>query len=156
MGNLLSTPPSPHAHILTHPPLTLTLTLTHLSLSHSPTSHSHTHPPLTLTLTHLSLSHSPTSHTHTHPPLTLTLTHLTGQDPPLSEWEFIPHIGPRPTRGFVGLKNAGATCYMNAVLQQVHTHTASAAIPAQLVAQPVAQLVKHRLRSLVVADLSPT
>ena len=125
MGNLLTS----HTHTHTHPPLTLTLT--HLSLSHSPTSHTHTHPPLTLT--HLSLSHSPTSHTHTHPPHTLTLTHLTGQDPPLSEWEFIPHIGPRPTRGFVGLKNAGATCYMNAVLQQVHTHTASAAIPAQLV-----------------------
>ena len=103
-------------------------------------------------------THSQTSHTHTHTHTNLTPTNLTGQDPPLSEWEFIPHIGPRPTRGFVGLKNAGATCYMNAVLQQVHTHThtytctTSAAIPAQ----PVAQPVKHRLRSLVVAGLSST
>lgn len=35
------------------------------------------------------------------------------------EWEYLPPVGPRPTRGFVGLKNAGATCYMNSVLQQV-------------------------------------
>lgn len=39
-------------------------------------------------------------------------------DMPL-DWEFMPSVGPRPSRGFVGLKNAGATCYMNSVLQQV-------------------------------------
>ncbi|RWS11107.1 putative ubiquitin carboxyl-terminal hydrolase FAF-X-like protein [Dinothrombium tinctorium] len=39
---------------------------------------------------------------------------------PLTEWEYLPPIGPRPTRGFVGLKNAGATCYMNSVLQQLY------------------------------------
>lgn len=37
----------------------------------------------------------------------------------INEWEYLPPVGPRPSRGFVGLKNAGATCYMNSVLQQV-------------------------------------
>ena len=49
---------------------------------------------------------------------TLTRTHA-GHEPPLMEWEYQPPVGPRPPRGFVGLKNARATCYMNAVLQQV-------------------------------------
>lgn len=40
-------------------------------------------------------------------------------DQPLVEWEYLPPIGPRPPKGFVGLKNAGATCYMNSVLQQM-------------------------------------
>lgn len=38
----------------------------------------------------------------------------------LTEWEYLPPVGPRPTRGFVGLKNAGATCYMNSVIQQLY------------------------------------
>ena len=37
----------------------------------------------------------------------------------VTEWEYLPPIGPRPQNGFVGLKNAGATCYMNSVLQQL-------------------------------------
>ena len=40
-------------------------------------------------------------------------------DVPLLEWEYLPPIGPRPLKGFVGLKNAGATCYMNSLLQQL-------------------------------------
>ncbi|KPI93410.1 putative ubiquitin carboxyl-terminal hydrolase FAF [Papilio xuthus] len=39
---------------------------------------------------------------------------------PLSEWEYMPSVGPRPPAGMVGLKNAGATCYMNSVLQQLY------------------------------------
>ncbi|KAB7498699.1 putative ubiquitin carboxyl-terminal hydrolase FAF-X, partial [Armadillidium nasatum] len=38
----------------------------------------------------------------------------------LGEWEYLPPVGPRPHKGFVGLKNAGATCYMNSVLQQLY------------------------------------
>lgn len=38
---------------------------------------------------------------------------------PLREWEYLPPVGPRPQKGFCGLKNAGATCYMNSVLQQL-------------------------------------
>ncbi|KAK3714003.1 hypothetical protein RRG08_009701 [Elysia crispata] len=38
---------------------------------------------------------------------------------PVLDWEFVPLVGPRLPRGFVGLKNAGATCYMNSVLQQL-------------------------------------
>lgn len=38
---------------------------------------------------------------------------------PLQEWEYLPPVGPRLQRGFCGLKNAGATCYMNSVLQQL-------------------------------------
>ena len=42
------------------------------------------------------------------------------KDEPLLEWDYLPLVGPRPNRGFVGLKNAGATCYMNSVLQQLY------------------------------------
>ncbi|RZF36782.1 hypothetical protein LSTR_LSTR013963 [Laodelphax striatellus] len=42
------------------------------------------------------------------------------RDDPLVEWDYLPPVGPRPSKGFVGLKNAGATCYMNSVLQQLY------------------------------------
>ena len=43
----------------------------------------------------------------------------TDKDDALTEWEYFPPVGPRPVSGFVGLKNAGATCYMNSVIQQL-------------------------------------
>lgn len=41
-------------------------------------------------------------------------------DSAIVEWDYLPAVGPRPFQGFVGLKNAGATCYMNSVLQQLY------------------------------------
>lgn len=50
---------------------------------------------------------------------TLSEMFYADEDTSTLEWEYLPPIGPRPPKGFVGLKNAGATCYMNSVLQQV-------------------------------------
>lgn len=52
--------------------------------------------------------------------LTEVLCSFTERDEPLVEWDYLPPVGPRPLKGFVGLKNAGATCYMNSVLQQLY------------------------------------
>ncbi|XP_063973678.1 probable ubiquitin carboxyl-terminal hydrolase FAF-X isoform X2 [Diachasmimorpha longicaudata] len=59
------------------------------------------------------------------PNMKLLVTMLTDmfysdRDEPLKEWDYLPPVGPRPLKGFVGLKNAGATCYMNSVLQQLY------------------------------------
>ncbi|XP_035828590.1 LOW QUALITY PROTEIN: ubiquitin carboxyl-terminal hydrolase 24 [Aplysia californica] len=36
------------------------------------------------------------------------------------EWEYMPPVDGRAACGYVGLKNGGATCYMNSVLQQLY------------------------------------
>ena len=45
--------------------------------------------------------------------------HTRGGDSSLN-WGYLPQLEPRASSDFVGLKNAGATCYMNAVLQQMY------------------------------------
>lgn len=35
-------------------------------------------------------------------------------------WQYLPPVESRSVSGFVGLKNGGATCYMNAVFQQLY------------------------------------
>ncbi|KAH1013809.1 hypothetical protein HUJ04_002748 [Dendroctonus ponderosae] len=54
--------------------------------------------------------------------LVAMLTEMFYSDPDsaIPDWDHLPAVGPRPFRGFVGLKNAGATCYMNSVLQQLY------------------------------------
>lgn len=38
----------------------------------------------------------------------------------VNEWDVLPSHNNRPQGGYVGLKNAGATCYMNSVFQQLY------------------------------------
>ena len=38
------------------------------------------------------------------------------------QWDFKPMLAPRSGSGFVGLQNAGATCYMNSVIQQIYSN----------------------------------
>lgn len=38
----------------------------------------------------------------------------------LTEWQYLSAVCPRPPKGFVELRNAGATCYMSSVMQQLY------------------------------------
>ncbi|CAI7784594.1 unnamed protein product, partial [Closterium sp. NIES-53] len=45
--------------------------------------------------------------------------HFASVEHELPSWEYLPSCAPRPRAGYSGLKNAGATCYMNSVFQQL-------------------------------------
>ncbi|CAI5476794.1 unnamed protein product [Closterium sp. Yama58-4] len=45
--------------------------------------------------------------------------HFASVEHELPSWEYLPSCAPRPRAGYAGLKNAGATCYMNSVFQQL-------------------------------------
>ncbi|CAI5988732.1 unnamed protein product [Closterium sp. NIES-65] len=45
--------------------------------------------------------------------------HFASVEHELPSWEYLPSCAPRPRVGYAGLKNAGATCYMNSVFQQL-------------------------------------
>lgn len=66
----------------------------------------------------VALSHNSIELTTT---ITLMLNDMFFEDiEPVREWEYLPPDAPRAFHGFCGLKNAGATCYMNSVLQQLY------------------------------------
>ena len=50
----------------------------------------------------------------------LILLHHSSNRAMVNEWNIIPLVTPRAECGYVGIKNGGATCYMNAVLQQLY------------------------------------
>jgi ubiquitin carboxyl-terminal hydrolase 9/24 len=50
----------------------------------------------------------------------LILLHHNSNRAMINEWNMIPLVAPRAECGYVGIKNGGATCYMNAVLQQLY------------------------------------
>uniref|UniRef100_A0A182MIB8 ubiquitinyl hydrolase 1 n=1 Tax=Anopheles culicifacies TaxID=139723 RepID=A0A182MIB8_9DIPT len=66
----------------------------------------------------VALSHNSVELTTT---ISMMLNDMFFQDiEPVREWEYLPPDAPRALHGFCGLKNAGATCYMNSVLQQLY------------------------------------
>lgn len=50
--------------------------------------------------------------------LSLSLS-LLAESQNVTEWDYCPPVAIRGRGAFVGLKNAGCTCYMNSVLQMV-------------------------------------
>ena len=56
--------------------------------------------------------------------------------------QFLPPVDSRASAGFVGLKNGGATCYMNSVIQQLYM---SPGVPAAVLAVDSEQVLEERL-----------
>ncbi len=55
-------------------------------------------------------------------------------------FQYMPPVDSRSVSGFVGLRNGGATCYMNSVLQQLYM---SPGIPESILGMVDDELVKE-------------
>ena len=49
--------------------------------------------------------------------------------------QYLPPVDSRSVSGFVGLKNGGATCYMNAVFQQLYIQPGLPEVHARTIAR---------------------
>jgi uncharacterized UBP type Zn finger protein len=66
----------------------------------------------------------------------------------------VPHCAHRQASGFVGLKNAGATCYMNAVFQQLFMQPSIRALVLGAKEEPVAERNDSTFYQLQASPLS--